>query len=313
MLVRLNKWLEKFLPIITPICVMIGVFLSERVEFLVFLVPYIFAVITLTSSLGIHPKELYHVFRHPLALFLSLFILQVCMPFLAFLVGTALFGEEMATVTGLVLAFAIPTGVISLMWVTIYGGNRSLSLAIILVNTLLSPIIVPLTLSIFIGFAVEMDTFGLIWGLLNMVVFPSLLGMMINYFRKGKVEPLVKPLAPFSKFGIMFVIIINSSVAAPYLKQFNLNLLLILLSVLSLALFAYVLGFFIGKITKIGEAETISIMYNSGMRNIGVGAALAVLYFPPQTTLPVIIGTLFQQIIAACCGKLIERRAKKNK
>ncbi|MFQ9151786.1 MAG: hypothetical protein ACLR6B_10055 [Blautia sp.] len=59
-----------------------------------------------------------------------------------------------------------------------------------------------------------------------------------------------------------------------------------------------------------GDRElAVSMLYGSGMRNISAGAVLAAAYFPGEVMFPVMIGTLFQQVLAACYGKLIERMA----
>ena len=43
------------------------------------------------------------------------------------------------------------------------------------------------------------------------------------------------------------------------------------------------------------------------MRNISAGAVLAVSFFPSQVAVPVVIGMLFQQILAALFGYLLRR------
>ena len=42
----------------------------------------------------------------------------------------------MYTITGLVLAVVIPTGVTSMIWVSIYSGNAVLALAIVIIDTI---------------------------------------------------------------------------------------------------------------------------------------------------------------------------------
>ena len=43
------------------------------------------------------------------------------------------------------------------------------------------------------------------------------------------------------------------------------------------------------------------------MRNISAGAVLAASYFPPEVMFPVMIGTLFQQVLAATYGVLLKK------
>lgn len=49
------------------------------------------------------------------------------------------------------------------------------------------------------------------------------------------------------------------------------------------------------------------MIYGSGMRNISAGAVIAGAYFPAETLFPVMIGTLFQQILAAFYGSMMRR------
>ena len=51
--------------------------------------------------------------------------------------------------------------------------------------------------------------------------------------------------------------------------------------------------------------STVSMIYGSGMRNISAGAVIAGAYFPAEVLFPVMIGTLFQQILAAFYGSMV--------
>ena len=50
------------------------------------------------------------------------------------------------------------------------------------------------------------------------------------------------------------------------------------------------------------------MIYGSGMRNISAGAVIAGAYFPAECLFPVMIGTLFQQVLAALFGKLLAQK-----
>ena len=53
--------------------------------------------------------------------------------------------------------------------------------------------------------------------------------------------------------------------------------------------------------------------FGSGLRNISAGAVIAAQYFPGEVLFPVMIATLFQQMLAACYGKLIVKSYIKNR
>ena len=56
--------------------------------------------------------------------------------------------------------------------------------------------------------------------------------------------------------------------------------------------------------------KQISMMYGAGMRNISAGAVIAATSFPGEVLFPVMIGTLFQQVLAALYGKIVCERNK---
>lgn len=58
--------------------------------------------------------------------------------------------------------------------------------------------------------------------------------------------------------------------------------------------------------------RAVSMMYGTGMRNISAGAVIAAAYFPGEVMFPVMIGTLFQQVLAALFGKLLAQKKEKQ-
>lgn len=119
--------------------------------------------------------------------FIIIVFLHILMPIVAYFVSTAIFHDHLLTI-GFVLAVAIPTGVTSFIWVSICRGHLALCLAIILIDTLLSPFVIPALLHIVVGQSIEIDTLSLILDLLWMIVLPSLAGVLLNEFTKVKLK-----------------------------------------------------------------------------------------------------------------------------
>ncbi len=304
MLYKVNRQLEKWMPVITPISVLTGVLLADNLLSLTFLIPWLFAFMTLTGSLGSSFSSLKGVIKKPLPLFVIILLLHLVMPSVAWLIGQGFYPDNHLTITGFVLASVIPTGITSFMWVTIYKGNIALALSIILFDTMLSPFLVPITLSFFVGQNVQINVMDIMSGLLFMVVIPSLLGMMTNHLTKGRSVKVGKMLSPFSKLSLASVIMINGAVISPYLKEFNVNLLIIGLTVFILACIGYVIAWGFGILLKRDRETQVVMLFTGGMRNISAGAVIAVQYFPPAVAVPVVLGMLFQQILASLFGFL---------
>lgn len=314
MLLKLNKQLEKIMPLITPTSVVLGVLLSVYIKDFTYLIPWIFAFMTFAGSLNSNFKSLSDVVRHPLPIFAAMVLLHILMPIWAWGVGHITFQGDIFTITGIVLGMAIPTGVTSFIWVSIYKGNIPLTLSIILIDTLLSPLIVPYCLSLLIGERIEMDVLGIMQGLVGMIVVPSILGMVLNQLLKGDVtKKLSSTLAPFSKISIGIVVMLNGAVIAPYLKEINLKLISITLVVFFIAVTGYVFSFLIGKLIRSDRDTVVSLTFSGGMRNISAGAVIAVTYFPPAVAVPVVVGMLFQQILASFTGYFMGRYFNKKR
>ena len=246
---------------------------------------------------------------HPVPLIVVMLILHIVVPLTAFLVGSLIFDDPLL-VTGIVLEFIVPTGIVSLVWVNIYHGNSALTLSIILIDTLAAPFLVPFSLHVLMGSAVEISVAGMMKDLVLMIAVPALLAMTLNHATRGRVKHTLSPkLAPLSKIGLILVVIINSTKVAPFFSQMTPTLLLVTLVIFLLAVSGFIWGFLASKIFREKGDGRVSMTFNSGMRNISAGAVIAGQYFPPEVMFPVMIGTLFQQILAAMAGFCLDRLA----
>ncbi|MDC3413268.1 bile acid:sodium symporter family protein [Aquibacillus sp. 3ASR75-11] len=313
MLIRLNQQLQKRMPLITPASVVIGVLLANYLADFSFLVPWIFAFMTFSGSLSSNFHSMKKAILHPIPILIVLTILHVIMPLWALGIGKVVFQDDVYTITGLILSVIIPTGITSFIWVSLYKGNIALTLSIILIDTMLSPVIVPTSLSLLVGSGIEMDVWRIMKGLLGMIVIPSIIGMSLNHFTKGRVEEnWVGRLAPFAKLSLATVVILNSAVIAPYLIQINLKLVMIGIVVFFVAFSGYFISWVIGGLLKREKEDIMTMTFTGGMRNISTGAVIAIAYFPPPVAVPVVVGMLFQQVLASPFGLLIDRYYNKK-
>ncbi|SDZ47710.1 Predicted Na+-dependent transporter [Evansella caseinilytica] len=305
MLRIMNRFIERWMPLLTPISLTIGIIYADFFKPHSYLVPWMFAFITFSSSLSITLRKIGEALRHPLPIFTAIIIIQGIIPVIAFAAGKWLFPSEQWIVIGLVLAFSIPTAVASILWITIYHGNVSLALSTVILNTLLASLFVPATLVVFFRQSVALDTAQVMNGLFWMIAFPSVLGIAANRMTSGKMTRCQVVFSPLAKLALLFVIIINGSVVAPFILNMNKQVFGVTTVVFFIACTGYLLGHFSGKLLRLNAADRVSLLYLSGMRNIGVGSAIAVVYFPPAVALPVVIGTLFQQLLASFFGRIL--------
>lgn len=269
MLNALNAKLSKLMPILTPLSLIVGVFLADIGEKLLFLIPWIFAFMTFAGSLSISFHGLKCFFQYPKFILTTIAVLHILMPIYTYYLSEVVFQDHLLSI-GFVLAAAVPTGVSSFIWVTISQGNKPLALSIILIDTVISPIVIPLLLKIAAGQRVEIDVVPIMLDLLWIIVLPSIAGMLVNEYTKGKVEKgLALTLAPFQKISIFLIVCINSSVVAPYLKNISWQIFGIIVLVFIVVVSGYAICFIIGHFLWQKKLDLIStFIFTGGMRNI---------------------------------------------
>jgi predicted Na+-dependent transporter len=69
-----------------------------------------------------------------------------------------------------------------------------------------------------------------------------------------------------------------------------------------IAVTGYLFSFLIGKLIRSDRDTVVSLTFSGGMRNISAGAVIAVTFFSPAVAVPVVVGMLFQQVLASFAG-----------
>ena len=268
----------------------------------------LFAFMTFANSLGGGFRELGRVFLRPLPAAVTLLLLHVVIPVLTLGLGNLLFPDAPLFTTGLVLEYVIPTGVASLMWVGICGGNAPLCLSIVLLDTLAAPVVIPLSLKLLVGSVVEVDTWGMMRDMMIMVALPALAAMIVYQATGGRAAVTLKPrLSLFAKVALLVVIAANASSCSSFLRELDRTLVLVMAAVFLLCLFGFLAGYWVAKLMGLDYPTRISMCLNTGLRNISAGSVLALQYFPAQVVFPVAFTPLFLQFTTSLIAKILTR------
>jgi predicted Na+-dependent transporter len=303
---RLNRLYTRIIPFVTPSSLVLGLLLSDYISSWTFVVPWIFAFITFSNSLSCRLGDMKRVAMNPIPVLTALVFLHILMPLMGYLLGNLFFGSDPYLVTGVVIELAIPTAVMTIIWTGVYGGNTPLTLGILVVDTLATPFLFPLALHLFVGTTVEIDSIGIMIDLVFMVGIPAVLAMLYNeyFYRRGKEEKKLRTVVePVSRFGFIVVVAVNASKIKPFVLSFDSIVAGIVLFMIGTTIAAYFLAFAVSRLLRLNRADSVSFVYNCSMRNISLGATIALPIFPGETMLPIMAGVLFQQIIAAVVGK----------
>ena len=303
---KLDAFLGKHMAVLIVAFVLVGITFPGIFSPINDYTMVLFAFMTFANSLGGGFREMADVARRPLPVVVIFAILHVAMPLLALGAGSLLFPEAPLFTTGLVLEYAIPTGVASLLWVSIGRGNTSMCLSVVLLDTLLAPFVIPLTLRVLLGSVVEMDTASMVGNLMIMVAIPALLAMTLFQMTRGRVAATVKPrLAPFAKLTMLVLVLANATGCAPFLRSITPALVKLICAVFALCLLGFFLGYQAARLLKADFPTAVTMSLNSGIRNIAAGSVLAIAYFPGDVLFPVAFSPLFLQATTAVIVKIL--------
>ena len=305
---RLGGFIGSHMAFVSPACVVLGVLFPDQFSVLKPAVTALFAFMTFQSSLSNTFGNLARVVRRPLPMLVSLALATVAMPCVACALATALFGTSPNLVCGIVLEYSVPVAVVSAMWTNMLGGDPALSLATILVSTVAAPVTIPLTLHLLLGQVVEVDAARMMGEMAVSIALPALAGTALNDATRGRAARELSPVvAPAAKIALVLVILCNSTGVAPYVRALTPQLVGVAAFICAFAACGYALGLAAARALRRPREQEVSMTYLVGMRNISAGAVIAGEYFPGEVMFPVVIGTLFQQVLAAGFGTALRR------
>lgn len=309
---RLGGFIGSHMAFISPSCVVLGV-LFPQIGVLRPLVTPLFAFMTFQSALSNTFGNLARTVRHPAPMLVSLILATVLMPSVACVLATALFGSDPNLVCGVVLEYSVPVAVVAAMWTNMLGGDPALSLATILVSTVAAPFSIPLTLHLLLGQTIEVDAARMMGEMVVSIALPALAGTLANDVSRGRAARELSPvIAPAAKIALVLVILTNSTGVAPYVRSLTPQLVGVALFICAFAASGYALGLLAARAMRLPREQTVSVTYLVGMRNISAGAVIAGEYFPGEVMFPVVIGTLFQQVLAAAFGSVLRRARERG-
>lgn len=308
----MGGFIGSHLMVIVPVGVLVGVLFPQVLLPIKPFVPTFFALMTLQSSLSNDLAAMRVVLRHPLALCAVILMVHVVMPLVVFALATLIFGAGSPTVVGILLEYTVPIGASSVMWIGMFCGELALGLSALLVSTLVSPFLIPLTLQLLAATTVHIDALGMMADMIYMVALPALVATIANEATRGWTKRQLAPATtPLARILLPLIVATNATGIAEPLRHLTPALVGIMLLMLCFAIGSFFVGMAIARrLAHNNDARFVAISFCCGIRNVTAGAVLASQYFGPEVMFPAIIATPFQQVLAAAFGRIMQRMRK---
>lgn len=280
-------------------------------QYFAWIKPYVtvlFTVVTFQGALGNTFQQLFDVFRHPKQLLCTLAWTVVVMPVLVNFFGEMFFSDTLEFVVGLTLEYQMPVAVVSVVWITVYGGNLALALGFLLISTLIVPFAAPIGMKILVGASVEVDPTSMMQRLLIMVAIPALIATGINQASKGWGKEYLQPrVNPLAKMFMFTIIAANATELHQYIFNMTPTIAAVIAFVICVSATGFTVGIILGKLVGEGDEDVVTMCVDCGLRNTSTGAVMAQTFFPGGAMLPVMGGIVAQQLLVIVFGIVLEK------
>jgi BASS family bile acid:Na+ symporter len=230
--------------------------------------------------------ELQQTLRKPWQIGLGVMTQFTVMPLLGFLL--ALLSPLSAELKlGFIIVACAPGAMASNVMVYLAGGAVAFSVAMTTVATFLSPLLTPLLVELLGGELLHIPFWPMMQTIILTVVLPLGAGMWLRGYL-GRYLEVARSVSP-AVAALAIIIICSYAVAANQERIATVGAWIIGLVVLLNAL-GYLAGWWLGRWYGFDGQHRLTLAIEIGMQNAGLGVALALAHFSPQTALP---GALF--------------------
>jgi len=304
----LNTWMTPKMPLLILGALALGLLFPDQIGLLCPAVSALMMFQTFANSLGSSVQDLGRVLSHPKPVLITMLSLHLLMPLAALGIGSMCFPDQPLYTLSLVLMEGSPAAVSSLIWMTIGGGSTGICLSTVLLDSLLSPLILPLTLRLLCGTMVALDTLGLIKSLMVMVVIPAAAAMFLcRVWGRERCSHLKTQLALPSKLVLLLIVSANVTRCADSLRHLNISLALLVCCSLVMRVLGLTIGFGISRLFRLPYDTGLAVSVNSGMRNNSAAATLAAQYFPSDVVFSPSVSPVLSQLSVSLAVRLLQR------
>lgn len=238
----------------------------------------ILGVIMLTMGMTLTVQDFRVLVARPLDIGIGACAQYTVMPLVAWLLVTV-FDLPKGIAAGLILVGCCPGGVSSNIMSFLCKGDVAYSVGMTTVSTLLAPLVTPLLVLWLARQSIDVDAWGMFRSILFVTLLPVILGVGGNALF-GKRETYLKVCSVMPGVSVLgLACIVGGVVSAKGASFFHSGALIFLVIFLHNSL-GYLLGYLVGRGTRMGRAKRRTLAIEVGMQNAGLATVLAGKHFP---------------------------------
>ena len=293
-LITFNQWVQKTFALWVILFSAIAMWIPDAFVWLKAYIPWMLGIIMFGMGMTMTLADFKSVVQSPKAVLIGVVGQFLIMPLLAYALCQLLrLPAEIAI--GVILVGCCPGGTASNVITYMAKGNTALSVACTSVSTLLAPLLTPAIFYLLASQWIEINAWSMLSSILQVVLFPIVLGLIVRSFLKEKVEQSITWMPLISVVAIVAIV---AAIIAGSKEQILSHGLLILVVVMLHNGLGYLLGYLLSHFTGLPYADRKTVAIEVGMQNSGLGVALAAVHFAasPVTAVPSAIFSLWHNI-----------------
>lgn len=291
---RFTQFIQKTFALWVVLFAGIALIVPEAFVWLKAYIIWMLGIIMFGMGMTMTVDDFKGVLHSPKAVVIGVAAQFMVMPGLAYLL-CQLFQLPPAIAIGVILVGCCPGGTASNVITYMAKGNTALSVACTSVSTILAPVLTPAIFYLLASQWIEINAMSMLGSILQVVLFPIILGLIVRSVLKQKVETYIQVMPLISVLAI--VAIVAAIIAGSKTQILESGLLILAVVALHNGL-GYLLGFGVSRLFKLPYADSKAIAIEVGMQNSGLGVALAAVHFAasPITAVPSAIFSLWHNI-----------------
>ena len=258
------------------------------------IVPLLASVMFL-MGLTLNKTDFKRVSENPSPVLVGVIMQFLIMPFMALLLSTILQLSNQLTI-GMVLVGSCAGGTASNVMTYLARGDVALSISMTITSTIVGVVATPLLCNFYLSETVNVDTYGMLINILQIVFLPVLFGFVLNHYLGDQIKQIQKFIPTLSMLIILSIITIIVALNSASLIDVG---LLTLLAVILHNGFGLAGGFYVSRLLGFNLRQSHTIAIEVGMQNSGLGVALAMQFFSASAALPGAIFSLWHNISGA--------------
>ena len=268
---------------------------------------WFFAATMFALGLVLKTEELKEEWRKPKRLALGVLTQFSVMPLLVFLEAQYP-GFTPAIAIGFIIVGCAPGAMASNVIVFLAGGAVAFSISLTAVATMLSPLLTPALVLWLGGEILPVEFIPLMKTILMTVLLPLTAGVLVQPYL-GRYLHSAQQMAP-GVAALAIIVICSYAVAANQSRIADMAIP-VMVGVVVINLAGYVLGWWLARSYGFDHLHRITLMIEIGMQNAGMGVALALQHFPPESALPGALFAVWCILTAATASSWLRKHRQK--